>query len=189
MDEALIIAAIARAKSAAQALLADQEALHQGTRQAEGPSMAADPAAARTVESYGREAVIDILCNARGARACTDALEAARAKVAARIRAAGRFRLEARLSRRPPLRFLEEYLTPCNDALLQPLRMPGSGCVSPSDLDWAWRELVASVQRHLILRDNVRSDGRGLVDRRPVHCQVFWSVGIRRSLGKYNTGG
>ena len=47
------------------------------------------------------------------------------------------------------------------------MRVPGSGCVSPMDLDHAWSHLVGSCLREMVLDANMRPDGRGLIDLRP----------------------
>lgn len=50
--------------------------------------------------------------------------------------------------------------------------MPGSGCVAPADIDAAFSLLVADVLRTMALDEGVRADGRGLLDLRPVFCEV-----------------
>ena len=56
---------------------------------------------------------------------------------------------------------------------MQHMRIPGSGTASPRDIDLAWEELQASALRDLVLKENSRPDGRGLLDLRPLDCEVI----------------
>lgn len=49
---------------------------------------------------------------------------------------------------------------------LQGMRVAGSGCVSPLDLDVAWPHLVSMCVSELACKENLRNDGRGLLDSR-----------------------
>lgn len=51
-------------------------------------------------------------------------------------------------------------------------RLPGSGCVSPADLDHAFGALLSATMRRLALEEGWRCDGRGPIDLRQVHCEV-----------------
>ena len=51
-------------------------------------------------------------------------------------------------------------------------RVVGSGCVAPADLDAAFSQLVAHTLRDMALDEGMRADGRGLLDLRPVFCEV-----------------
>lgn len=50
--------------------------------------------------------------------------------------------------------------------------MAGSGCSSPTDIDAAFAAAVSGTLRRMALDDGLRVDGRGLVDLRPVFCEV-----------------
>lgn len=52
------------------------------------------------------------------------------------------------------------------------MRTPGSGCVSPSDLEHAFTGLLLRTLRKLALEEGLRADGRGLIDCRELHCEV-----------------
>lgn len=51
-------------------------------------------------------------------------------------------------------------------------RVPGSGCVSPADLEHAFTAVLSSALRRLAVEEGWRCDGRGAIDVRPVHCEV-----------------
>ena len=53
------------------------------------------------------------------------------------------------------------------------MRIPGSGTASPRDIDLGWEELQADALRNLILKHNVRPDGRGLLDMRSLEFEVI----------------
>ena len=55
---------------------------------------------------------------------------------------------------------------------VQALRSVGSGCATQSDVDWVWQEVQSQVIRDMAFEDNVRTDGRGLIDSRPASFQV-----------------
>ena len=55
---------------------------------------------------------------------------------------------------------------------MQAVRVAGSGTVTSNDLEYAWRDLVAAELRDMAVRHNVRVDGRGLLDARPLSCEV-----------------
>ncbi len=57
-------------------------------------------------------------------------------------------------------------------------RLPGSGCVSPADLDHAFGALLSATMRRLALEEGWRCDGRGPIDLRPVHCEVGGQHGV-----------
>ena len=49
---------------------------------------------------------------------------------------------------------------------MQNVRAAGSGAVAPKDLSAAWKDLLSSCIQDLVLRQNFRVGGRGLVDHR-----------------------
>lgn len=55
-------------------------------------------------------------------------------------------------------------------------RVPGSGCVSPLDLEASFSALLSATLRRLAVQEGWRCDGRGSIDVRLVHCEV--SVGL-----------
>lgn len=65
-------------------------------------------------------------------------------------------------------------------------RVPGSGCVSPADLEHAFTAVLGAVMRRLALEEGWRCDGRGPIDVRPVHCEVR---GGRKGGGGGGRGG
>ncbi len=52
------------------------------------------------------------------------------------------------------------------------VRIPGSGCVTEADLEHAFAESLANAVRSMALDEGLRADGRGLIDLRPVQCEV-----------------
>ena len=78
-------------------------------------------------------------------------------------------------------------------------RVPGSGCVSPGDLDHAFATAVARARRGMVMGEGVRPDGRGLVDLRPLAAELDWapvvhgsallSVGETQALCSATVGG
>ena len=48
----------------------------------------------------------------------------------------------------------------------------GSGCATQTDVDWVWQEVQSQVIRDMAFQDNVRTDGRGLIDSRAASFQV-----------------
>ena len=63
----------------------------------------------------------------------------------------------------------------CCCSAVQHMRLAGSGCVSPRDLDEAWPQLQAASLRDLALHDNARPDGRGSADVRLLQSVVGMS--------------
>jgi hypothetical protein len=62
-------------------------------------------------------------------------------------------------------------------AWMQHMRVPGSGCASPRDIQLAWSHIQAAALRDLLFSDNARPDGRGFKDTRPLSCHVrFYSI-------------
>ena len=51
-------------------------------------------------------------------------------------------------------------------------RVAGSGCASPTDIDAALAAVISETMRQMALDDGLRVDGRGLIDLRPVFCEV-----------------
>lgn len=51
-------------------------------------------------------------------------------------------------------------------------RLPGSGCVSPPDLEAAFSALLSATLRRLAVEEGRRCDGRGAIDVRPTHCEL-----------------
>lgn len=60
----------------------------------------------------------------------------------------------------------------CPLLCVQHMRVAGSGCTSPRDIDDSWIEIQAAALRSLVLSDNARPDGRGFADSRQSSCQV-----------------
>ncbi|GMH37037.1 hypothetical protein BSKO_04910 [Bryopsis sp. KO-2023] len=58
--------------------------------------------------------------------------------------------------------------------LIQPEseRVPGSGCVSPLDLDFSLHMVEEKIVRQMAIQDGLRVDGRGLRELRRLFCQV-----------------
>ncbi len=54
----------------------------------------------------------------------------------------------------------------------QHMRIAGSGCVSPDDLEAAWPGVQAAALRALVLDECARPDGRGLLDLRPLRLEA-----------------
>ena len=108
----------------------------------------ADPAAARKVFPLVSEAAqsilrsgLDLTCLAR-----TQALVIAKAKIADAMRAAGSWRAEF-------------------------ARVPGSGCVTATDIDHAFSAALSSELRSLAIQEGMRLDGRGLIDLRSLKIE------------------
>ena len=51
-------------------------------------------------------------------------------------------------------------------------RLPGSGCVSPPDLEAAFSALLSAGLRRLAVEEGRRCDGRGAIDVRPAHAEL-----------------
>eukprot|EP00887_Chlorella_sp_A99_P006254 scaffold3.g6254.t1 len=150
VPEAELLAAVRAGAEAAAALLPPQRALaaRTGRRKRRVLLAGADPAAAQKVQSLAREEVEPVLRNphlGRNARAA--ALQAAKEHVLAAVKASGAFRAGF-------------------------ARVPGSGCVSQSDLDHAFAAVVGRLLREMALEEGLRCDGRGLLDVRPIHCEL-----------------
>ena len=54
----------------------------------------------------------------------------------------------------------------------QALRSLGSGCATNTDVEYVWQDVQSIVIRDMLSKENLRSDGRGLIDSRPASCQV-----------------
>ena len=54
----------------------------------------------------------------------------------------------------------------------QALRSLGSGCATQTDVDFVWQDVQSMVIRDMLTKDNLRADGRGLIDLRPASYQV-----------------
>lgn len=48
----------------------------------------------------------------------------------------------------------------------------GSGCATQTDVDFVWQDVQSMVIRDMVSKDNLRPDGRGLIDSRPASYQV-----------------
>ena len=55
----------------------------------------------------------------------------------------------------------------------QALRSVGSGCATQTDVDFVWQDVQSMVVRDMMTKDNLRADGRGLIDSRPATYQVI----------------
>ena len=60
--------------------------------------------------------------------------------------------------------------------------------MAPADIDAAFSQLVADVLRTMALDEGLRADGRGLLDLRPVFCEVRANVDVNRQ-GRDDKGG
>jgi hypothetical protein len=56
------------------------------------------------------------------------------------------------------------------------MRVAGSGCASPRDIDEAWAEIQVAALSNLALAHNARPDGRGFADVRPLQLSVRLSL-------------
>ncbi|KAL0036610.1 hypothetical protein WJX79_002514 [Trebouxia sp. C0005] len=65
-----------------------------------------------------------------------------------------------------------EELTKQGVYRFQALRSVGSGCATQTDVDFVWQDVQSMVIRDMLTKDNLRSDGRGLIDLRPASYQV-----------------
>ena len=54
----------------------------------------------------------------------------------------------------------------------QMARVPGSGLTTNADIELAWEQLVQHHLCAMALQGNVRADGRGLLDSRPLQLEV-----------------
>jgi polyribonucleotide nucleotidyltransferase len=143
-EEKFIEALRAGVAAARQVLPAQKElatARNQGKRVAE--LAGADPAAGRRVSEVAREAAASILRSSDlGSASRTQALIAAKAKIIETMRAAGCWRAEF-------------------------ARVPGSGCVTNSDVEHAFSAVLGATMRSLAIQEGLRPDGRGPIDLRP----------------------
>jgi hypothetical protein len=55
---------------------------------------------------------------------------------------------------------------------VQHMRVPGSGCASPKDIDGSWTAIQTAALKSLVLSGNARPDGRGFADARHPSSQV-----------------
>ncbi|KAK9811328.1 hypothetical protein WJX72_001896 [[Myrmecia] bisecta] len=150
VPEAVIAEALQLAHREAAKLIAPQLELARqaGLTTRQVPLLGADPSAAATVTRLARQPIEAALRDAEAGKAGrARALAAARQATEQKLREMGIMRHEN-------------------------IRLRGSGCASPADIDHAWAALEAAVVRDMALADNVRVDGRGLVDLRPLYCQV-----------------
>ncbi|KAL4429595.1 hypothetical protein ABPG77_008644 [Micractinium sp. CCAP 211/92] len=150
IPEADFLRALRAAVEAAQQLVEPQRQLAQQTgRQTQQAQLAgADSAAVSKVADLAAGPVEAILRNGsltKSSRA--QALQQAKEEVLEQLKASGAFRTEF-------------------------ARVPGSGCVSPADLEHAFSAVLAATLRRLALEEGWRCDGRGPIDLRPVHCEV-----------------
>ncbi|DBB10117.1 hypothetical protein WJX82_000225 [Trebouxia sp. C0006] len=65
-----------------------------------------------------------------------------------------------------------EELTKQGVYRFQALRSLGSGCATQTDVDFVWQDVQSMVIRDMMTKDNLRADGRGLIDSRPASYQV-----------------
>jgi polyribonucleotide nucleotidyltransferase len=174
--ESEVVRAMRAGVAAARELLAPQLSLAEGTgRTPRQVALAgADPAAARRMAALARAAAARILRNpeldsvARGR-----ALAAAKASLADAMRAAGAWRAEFS-------------------------RIPGSGCVTGSDVDAAFGAAAAAEARAMAVDDGLRPDGRGPIDLRPlraeaghvpvVHGSALFEAGDTQALAALTVG-
>lgn len=56
---------------------------------------------------------------------------------------------------------------------MQHMRVPGSGCTSPKDIDSSWEHIQAAALRSLVLSGHARPDGRGFKDARQPSSRVI----------------
>jgi len=174
-EEVLIDALHAGVKAAQAVLLPLRQLAAEGGRPKRHAALAgADPAAARRVEDLARDAARKILrstdldCLGR-----TSALVAAKAAISEAMRTAGCWRAEFS-------------------------RVPGSGCVTASDIDHAFSAALGSELRALAIQEGLRADGRGPIDIRPlkvdadyvpvVHGSAVFESGETQSLCTVTVG-
>ncbi|KAL4535432.1 hypothetical protein Ndes2526B_g06327 [Nannochloris sp. 'desiccata'] len=123
-----------------------QKSRNRGKRVAE--LAGADPAAGRRVSEVAREAADSILRSSDlGCAPRTQALIAAKSKIIETMRAAGCWRAEF-------------------------ARVPGSGCVTNSDVEHAFSAVLGSTMRSLVIQEGLRPDGRGPIDLRPFKIEA-----------------
>jgi polyribonucleotide nucleotidyltransferase len=144
-EEKFIEALRAGVAAARQVLPAQKELQKTRNRSKRVAELAgADPAAGRRVSEVAREAADSILrssdldCSTR-----TQALIAAKARIIETMRAAGSWRAEF-------------------------ARVPGSGCVTNSDVEHAFSAVLGATMRSLVIQEGLRPDGRGPIDLRPL---------------------
>ncbi|KAL6779769.1 hypothetical protein ACKKBG_A13655 [Auxenochlorella protothecoides x Auxenochlorella symbiontica] len=178
VPEAELIAALRFGAAAAAALVPAQVGLATAAARPPPPAAAdagADPAAAARVAAAAREPVLRALRESElGRETRGAALAAAKAGVLRALRDAGAVRAD-------------------------PVRVPGSGAVSPRDLDLAFAEVTARALRELALQEGVRCDGRGAVDTRRllatprflpvVHGSALMNRGETQALVTATVGG
>jgi polyribonucleotide nucleotidyltransferase len=150
VSEEKFIEALRAGVDAARQLLPAQKALqkarNKGKRVAE--LAGADPAAGRRVSEEAREAADSILRSSDlGCASRTQALIAAKAAIIETMRAAGCWRAEF-------------------------ARVPGSGCVTNSDVEHAFSAVLGSTMRSLVIQEGLRPDGRGPIDLRRVKIEA-----------------
>ncbi|KAL4458391.1 hypothetical protein ABPG75_013256 [Micractinium tetrahymenae] len=150
IPEADFLRALRAAVEAAQQLAEPQRQLAEQTgRQTQQVQLAgSDPGAVKKVVDLVAAPIEAILRNSsltKSSRAL--ALQQAKDDVLERLRATGAFRTEY-------------------------ARVPGSGCVAPSDLDHGFTAVLGGTLRWLALEEGWRCDGRGPIDLRPVHCEA-----------------
>lgn len=145
-----VIEALRAGVAAARALVVPQRklAMQAGRAKRTAPLAGADPAAARRVADMSRTAAAAILRSSElDCLGRTAALITARERVTEAIRAAGAWRAESS-------------------------RVPGSGCVTPSDVNNAFSGAVGVELRALAVQEGLRPDGRGPIDLRPLSLDV-----------------
>ncbi|EFN54220.1 hypothetical protein CHLNCDRAFT_36088 [Chlorella variabilis] len=150
VPETQFLNALHLAVSTTQQLIKPQMQLAEQTRRQTRPTQlsGADPAAAPKVAELATPLVEAILRDDKLTKSTrTIALQQAKDSVLARLKANGSFRTEF-------------------------ARVPGSGCVSPADLEHAFTAVLSSALRRLAVEEGWRCDGRGAIDVRPVHCEV-----------------
>ncbi|CAL8469255.1 g8796 [Coccomyxa elongata] len=151
--------AMQAARAALTDLLLQQQSLADSSREHKRsiPSLRADPAALFNASRFGRPAVDAIMTDSSLSHADrSSALRQAREDLEAKLRAMGMFRLEH-------------------------MRVPGSGCASPKDIDSSWEQIQAAALRFLVLSGHARPDGRGFKDARQPSSRVAFLNAVHGS--------
>lgn len=148
--ESLFIEALRAGVHAAKDLILAQQELRAGRGQVKREAVlsGADPMAARRVAEVARDSIGPILRT--GDLNCADRtqlLNDAKAGIVETLRASGSWRAEF-------------------------ARVPGSGCVTSSDVEHAFSAIVGAEMRKLAIQEGLRIDDRGCIDLRPLRIEA-----------------
>lgn len=152
----IVINAIKQGVLAARSIIDDASksgVYREGNAEREGRNaegmVGADPMAARRVWPSALDAVSRILRSPDGGNCLLrDKLfQAAKFQIAQSLRESGSWRGDH-------------------------VRVPGSGCVSPTDLDHIFEAAIGTELRRMVLQNGIRPDGRGPIDLRAVSMEA-----------------